>query len=125
MPKLKAYTLGNHGFVPPAVLAAIGEPAHIRQASVLIIAATKREAVEIAAARGIRAELSSEEFRVASGPLAEQLVRFADSSPMVFVSPMTGSPSNVVVGLGEGGQPWPVGRVVREAGAVTFQPWES
>ncbi len=69
MPALKVYGLGNNGFVSREIADALGMTGSHRQASVLIVAASKRAAIELAeATKGIYAPtMSDPEFRVASG----------------------------------------------------------
>lgn len=99
MAKLKAYTLGIHGFVAPVVGDLLGEPAHVRQASVLVVAETKRAAVGVAArARGVPTpSLSDPEFRVATGNDVDALAAAGMlDEPTVLVTKLTASSSPVV-----------------------------
>ncbi len=97
MAKLKVYTLGNNGFVGPAVIAAIGDRPHIRQASVNIVATSKAEAVRVAEAVGVQMWPSSAEFRQAeSTNWTDSLLEWADR-PMVLAKSMHNRPGNPVV----------------------------
>lgn len=112
MAKMKAYTLGNHGFISSEVRDALGLPRHIRQASVLLVAATKTAAVQVAAERGIRAEARDPEFRVTDGPQVRALAEAGLlNEPGVLVTPGVGSGGNSgVVRVDPGAPPVLVGR---------------
>lgn len=98
---LKAYTLGNNGFVGREVLDALGEPGHTRQASVMVFARTKAEAIrtiEDRPAGGIWApRISEPEFRMVDGPYADAFLGCWVDGPDIIVTPLTsGWPTPVV-----------------------------
>lgn len=85
MPALKSYTLGNNGFVPPPAREALGQPVGRNQAHIVIVAATKRAAAELAESVGLRVVASDSEFRQIDAPTIRA---FAGDTPGVFASPM-------------------------------------
>lgn len=103
MDKLKVFGLGNHGFVGAAVLRALGEPPHVRQARVLIVAPNKAAAIEVAErcrsaeARVALPSKSDPEFRLATGRDVDAL-RAAGmcDEPGILVLPLTSWRSPVV-----------------------------
>lgn len=123
---LKAYTLGNNGFVDSMVLEALGEPTHIRQASVLVFARTKAEAINtIVARRRTRAtvavpQMSDPEFRMATGPFADAFLGSWIDEPTVIVTPLTSGWPTPVVRIGPDGEPEFWGVVRRINGAYVF-----
>jgi hypothetical protein len=126
MARMKAYTLGINGFVGSIIADMIGEPAHTRQAYVLIVAPTKAAAADLAASYrewGVFApRLSDPEFRVVSDSVSRQLLEAAGDAPGVFVHPLTTHHSAPVVALGDDG-PHQVGRLERNDGpGYTFIP---
>ena len=94
MPTLKAYTLGNNGFISSDVLDALGLPGHIRQASVMVFAHTKAEAIRVLGAhheqRAIRftPKPSDPEFRQATGPWVDAFLGSWIQEPTIVVTPM-------------------------------------
>jgi hypothetical protein len=99
MTALKLYTLGPNGFVSPAVIAAIGEPKHQRQATVCLIARTKAEAVRVAEGVGLRVSPRDPDFRQNVGwPFGDSLLA-AVNEPCVVVAPLNMHPGDVVVVL--------------------------
>lgn len=114
MARMKVFTLGINGFVPPTVLAAIGEANHIRQASVLVVAANKLAAAELARDRRCGyPRVSDPEFRQADHPIALAL-RDMSASPAVYVSSLTSRAGDVVVAV-DGDGP-------RRVGLLKFMP---
>jgi len=96
--RLKAYTLGVNGFVSRDVLDVLGEPAHRRQATVVIVAGSKLSACDLANAVGIRASHRDPETRMVNGWLiADQLRDFAGDTPGVFVMPLNHAEGDPVV----------------------------
>ncbi len=103
---LKAYTLGNNGFVRPEVREALGQPLGRNQAAVIIVAATKKAAVELAGTVGVRVTPSDPEFRMVD---ASQIVEWAGDRPGVFATTMIRRDGSPLVELHRDG--WrPVGR---------------
>lgn len=105
--KMKVFSLGNHGFIGREACDALDLPQHVRQARVLLIAASKAAAVRMC--EDIRAHspngvpislptLSDPEFRLATGNDVEAL-REAGllDEPGVFVMPMLSRPGDAVV----------------------------
>lgn len=110
MAKLKVYTLGIYGFVSPAIIEAIGDRPHIRQASVYIVATSKAEAVRVAEAVGVPVWPNSSEFRQAVGQeWVESVLAYADR-PMVLATSMN-APRGVVVEVEGRNQFRPIGVV--------------
>ncbi len=106
MSKLKAYTLGNNGFVSSDVLDALGLPDHIRQASVMVFASSKADAIQTIKdrnqQRAIRfiPKLTDSEFRTVDGPHADAFLGSWIDEPAIVVKPFVG------------GQPEPVARIL-------------
>jgi len=96
---LKAYTLGNHGFVPTHVREALGQPIGRNQASVVIVAASKKAAVTLAEQVGVRVSYTDSEFRRNDGPATASVVAFTDGQPGVFASPRLRRPGDPIVEL--------------------------
>lgn len=124
MPKLKAYTLGNNGFVDWSVTDALGLPRHTRQASVLVFAYTKAQAIEelewrrrIKATVACPTSMADPEFRVASGPRVDAFLDSWIDEPAVIVTPMTGGQPVPVVRIADNGTPEFWG-VLRRVGTV-------
>lgn len=98
MTRLKAYTLGVNGFVARHVLAALGEPEHRRQVTVVIVAGSKLSACDLANAVGVRANHRDSETRMVNGWLiGDQLRDFAGDTPGVFVLPLNHAEGDTVV----------------------------
>ncbi len=113
MAKLKVYTLGINGFVNPAVIEAIGDRPHIRQASVHIIAASQAEAVRVADEVGLQSFPGSREFRqIASTNWTDSVLSWADR-PMVLAKSMHNFSGNPVVEIEGRDQVRRVGSVVQ------------
>jgi hypothetical protein len=94
MPNLKAYTLGNNGFISADVLDTLGLPDHTRQASVMVFAASKADAIRTLEAhsqqRAIRytPKLSDPEFRMTTSPWADAFLDSWIDEPTIVVKPM-------------------------------------
>jgi hypothetical protein len=89
---LKVYTLGINGFAPRNVLDLLGEPQHIRQARVLIVAPTKTAAFHLAQDRHIGyTTLRDPEFRLACGNDMDGLREAGRlERPAIYVLPLNG-----------------------------------
>ncbi len=102
MTALKAYTLGNNGFVRPAIIEALGEARHVRQAAVTIVATSKKAAVTLAETVGLRVSYSDSEFRQIDSRIAVDVLTFVevtDNQPGVFASPRLSRPGDPIVEL--------------------------
>jgi hypothetical protein len=127
MSKLKAYTLGNNGFVDSSVQEALGEPTHIRQASVLVFAYTKAQAIaELEWRRRTKVTVacptstSDPEFRVASGPTVDALLDSWIDKPTVVVTPSITRSLTPVVRIADDGSPRFWGILRRVEAQVVF-----
>jgi hypothetical protein len=113
MPRqLKVYVLGPHSFIHSGELrAALGVQPHINQATVLVVAPSKKAAHDLAArTRGITPPgLSDREFRVAdsSWDMVNQMVAAGlFDRERVLVTAVAGHPSaDTIVDLAEDGTP--------------------
>jgi hypothetical protein len=112
MAVLKAYTVGNNGFVCRAVLDTLGEPAHRRQARVILVAASKAAAVRLGETVGFRVSPNDVDFRVAGGPLADSILA-ATPGPAVYAMALDARSGDPVVRL-NGGAGILVGALARE-----------
>ncbi len=129
MAKLKAYTLGNNGFVDTSVLEALGEPTHMRQASVLVFATSKREAIDILhlkrsgkATVACPYSVSDPEFRVSASLQAEAFLGSWVDEPTVVVMPINSRDPNPVVRIDDDGHPEFWGVLRRIHGRIVFSP---
>ncbi len=113
MATLKAYTVGNNGFVNRPVLDTLGEPAHRRQARVIVVAASKAAAARTSETAGFRVNLHDPDFRVAGGPLAESILAVA-TAPAVYAMALDARAGDPVVRL-DGGAGVRVGALARES----------
>lgn len=123
---LKTYTLGNNGFVSSDVEDALGLPRHRSQANVLIAAATKKAAVELAEQTPhIRTpSLGDSEFRQATGWRIDALTAAGlCDQPGIFVAPHLGRAADLVA-MVDGDRVKLVGRFVGEFRNGTFEPVE-
>lgn len=127
MARLKVFSLGNNGFIGSAVRDALGEPRHIRQAAVLVVAATKAAAIEVierarsnpAGAYVALPTRSDPEFRVAAGnDVAALRAAGLLDTPTVLVTSNSGGPA-AVVQVGTGGVRR-IGTLRRSGGGFTF-----
>lgn len=120
MTRLKVFSTGNHGFIGPDVRDALGLPQHIRQARVLIVAATKRAASAMTdATYGIGfIRPTDSELRVAASPDVDALAEAGVlDRERVLVTGDTGAPSNGhVVDVAADGTITTVGRLKQAAG---------
>jgi hypothetical protein len=125
MAKLKTYTLGNNGFVRPEVIAMIGNAPHVRQASVLVAAASKAKAIELLdEVGGPNPGLYSTEFRQTNnGPdVTAMAAAGLLDEPAVFATPITGGGlAQPLVRIVRDGQPEWVGVLRRAGSTVEFE----
>lgn len=112
MAALKAYTVGNNGFVSRAVMDTLGAPRHHRQACVILIAGSKAAAVRAAETVGFHVSPNDGEFRVARDLLAESILDVA-AGPSVCATALTARSGGPVVRL-DGAAGVRVGELVRE-----------
>lgn len=122
MAKQKAYTLGIHGFVASHIVEALGASRHHRQATVLIVARTKAEAIRTAEdVPGVPAPvISDSEFRVAGAPYVAAIVEHAGDLPAIYVHELTPSAGAPVVRVDDAG-PYRVGRLQRAASGYGYE----
>lgn len=92
MAKLKAYAV-DRGMIRPGLVEALGLPRHIQHADVVVVAASKTAAVELAVAASIY--VSVRELRLASGTTGEayQLAGLLDQA-RILVTAGVGHPSD-------------------------------
>ncbi len=110
---LKAYTLGNDGFVDREVIAALGQPRHVSQATVILVAASKAAAVRMCESldRWMQVpRLSDQEFRVSQSAAETFRDILVAGDPAVVVMPLIGHSGDLVVRIGADG-PLRIGRV--------------
>lgn len=90
---LRTYTLGVNGFVSAATIEELGLPRHVRQASVLVVAKSKAEAIRVAAGAGLHMiSINDREFRMVDGAMSSLLaVEGLLQEPAVYATPTTGS----------------------------------
>lgn len=111
MTRLKAFTLGNNGFISADVLDVLGLPDHIRQASVTIFATSKADAIEVLAAhngqRAIRytPKTTDPEFRTVSGPWADAFLGSWVHKPTIIIKPLNAGTVTPVARIAADGTP--------------------
>lgn len=96
---LKAYSLGNNGFVGRRIIEALGEPRHIVQAEVIVIAPSKKAAAELATANVCRT--NARELYEAGGWVVEHLLALVEDSA-VFVTPLLARTGDPLLRIDEG-----------------------
>lgn len=111
--QLKVFSLGIHGFINREVGDALGLPAHVRQARVLVAAATKADAVQVLAEHGFpNHPLRDPEFRVSMGDDTDALTAAGViAAPGVWVTTLMSRPGDPVVAMLPGGAPQRIGRL--------------
>lgn len=124
MTTLKAYTLGNSGYVGRDVIEAIGEPDHVQQADVTIVAASKRAAVEVATQVGMRVNPSSDGFRLADHSSTTRALEAAGllDEPAVYAHAKAGGMKHPLVQIVGGRHPVWVGTLHRVGLEWEFVP---
>jgi hypothetical protein len=114
MAPLKVFTLGNNGFIAREIADALGFPQHVRQARVLVFAASKRAAHDLL--NGLpgcpSVSYADPEFRQATGVDVDAIrgSGYGLGRPMVLVLPMTASYGAPVVEVDDSG-PRRIGRL--------------
>lgn len=124
MPKLKTYAVGINTHVHPDIFALLNQPSHIRQAKVLVVAATKAAAIsypKTIPGNWVGTPYASE-VRVAAGNDVDALaVAGVLNAPAVFVTPHGGWPGSGVVRVDAEG-PKLIGHLDRTTRPVVFEP---
>lgn len=114
MTTLKAYTLGNHGFIDQATRDAIGAKPWTIQGNVIIVAKSKAEAHRVYELEsGKPASYNDKEFRqLGLGyALAQSLIAYSATTPAVYVTKWAAPAGYPVVRL-KGGKPVRIGELV-------------
>lgn len=124
MPPPKVYTTRetSFGFVAPAVLRALDQPDHVRQARILIVAAVKADAADLAAQvrLGVHA---AKLLAVATGDDVDTLhAAGLTAAPAVYVVPLNGGGGYPLVRIGDDGEPTRIGTLTRDGTGRRFTP---